>query len=58
MNFLAKLSAAAEAAGLQFLLIGGNAVMSFGSNRTTEDVDLMIDDQHVQNWSDFLETHG
>lgn len=58
MNFLAKLAAAAEVADLKFLLIGGNAVMSFGSKRTTKDVDLMIDDQQLQDWTDFLVANG
>ena len=58
MNFLAKLATEAKAAGLEFLLIGGNAVIAYGSKRTTEDVDLLISEEQLGSWREFVTRFG
>ena len=47
--------AAAPAAGLKFLLIGGHAVALSGYRRYTHDVDLMIQRDDLQRWRPLME---
>ena len=41
---LARICGALNAAGARYVLIGGFAVIAHGAGRTTQDVDLLIDD--------------
>jgi Nucleotidyl transferase of unknown function (DUF2204) len=52
------LAAAAEAEGLESLLVGGNAVNLYAYRRTTFDVDLLIREEECVRWIEFFERHG
>jgi hypothetical protein len=52
------LAAAAEAEGLESLLVGGNAVNLYGYRRTTFDVDLLIPEEQCERWIEFFGGHG
>lgn len=43
--------------GLPFLLIGGHAVFAHGHPRTTLDVDLIIPENSVSAWKNWVELH-
>jgi hypothetical protein len=49
VKILATIAARAAAAGLPFLVIGGNAVIAYGYPRMTRDLDLLVreDDRHA-----------
>lgn len=57
-SFFQKLARDADKAGLQFLIIGGNAVNAYGYNRTTLDVDLLITENALKDWRSFWESKG
>lgn len=52
------LAAAAEAQGLESLLVGGNAVNLYAYRRTTFDVDLLVRENDSQRWLTFFEQRG
>jgi hypothetical protein len=52
------LAAAAEAEGLESLLVGGNAVNLYAYRRTTFDVDLLIREEQCERWIEFFGRHG
>jgi hypothetical protein len=58
VDFFQTLSRDAKTAGLEFILVGGNAVNSYGYQRTTLDVDLLILDSAESAWRKFWETRG
>ena len=43
MSLFNRLNEAAMPAGLRFIVIGGNAVISHGYQRGTEDADILVD---------------
>lgn len=49
---------AADAAGLNFLLIGGHAVNARGYERTTVDIDFLIAGHDLRHWHDLLTQAG
>lgn len=51
---LLRIIEAAAARGLQFLLIGGNAVILLGVVRNTLDIDLLVRDSDRSRWLDLL----
>lgn len=50
MNILREIVPRAKAAGLSFLMIGGNAVIAYGFPRQTADLDLMVIDGQREVW--------
>jgi len=57
-GFFEQLHTESKAAGLDFLLVGGNAVNAYGYQRTTLDVDLLISDQSLGAWRSYWESRG
>lgn len=49
---------AAKAAGLPFLLIGGHAVNAYGYQRTTLDIDFLIENSDLEKWKLLLSDLG
>lgn len=58
MNPFDRLAAAARAAGLPCLVIGGHAVILHGLARTTFDLDLAIPRETADAWKNLLATRG
>ena len=52
MNIFEQIAEHAKAAGLNFLLIGGYAVIGHGYPRFTADVDLLIEEKQIAGWYD------
>ncbi|MEM0970306.1 MAG: hypothetical protein AAF191_09225 [Verrucomicrobiota bacterium] len=57
-DFFQNLVEEAGAAGLDFLLVGGNAINTYGYQRTTVDADLLIREEDLALWKAFWETRG
>lgn len=55
---LLRLIEAAAARGLQFLLIGGNAVIVLGYIRNTMDIDLLVEEAKRSHWLDLVRSLG
>lgn len=55
---LVQLGTQAETLKLPYLLIGGNAVISYGIIRLTRDIDFLIPETAVKEWRTFLENSG
>ena len=55
---LIRIATDAQGADLDFLLIGGHAVIHYGVPRFTRDVDFLIPDATNQSWRSFLAQHG
>ncbi|MEO7297182.1 MAG: hypothetical protein ABI042_01250 [Verrucomicrobiota bacterium] len=58
MSLLLDISQLAASRGLPFLLIGGQAVISHGFQRSTFDLDLMILQTDQEKWIDLLKQLG
>jgi Uncharacterised nucleotidyltransferase len=54
MKIVATLAEKAAAAGLPFLVIGGNAVIAYGFPRQTVDVDLLVRQTDRQAWEGLI----
>lgn len=54
MSQLTAIRNAAADHGLEFLLIGGNAVIAYGVERETADVDFMVRREQLTGWQDLL----
>lgn len=54
MTALETIAAKAAEKGLQFLVIGGHAVMAHGFSRSTFDLDLMIPASHREDWKTLI----
>jgi hypothetical protein len=57
-SVFARLVSEATAAGLPYLLIGGNAVVGHGYQRMTRDIDLLIHDRNRQQWDALIMSLG
>lgn len=55
---LVSLGTKAEALELPYLLVGGNALISYGIIRFTRDVDFLIPETATREWRAFLENAG
>ncbi len=55
---LLRIIEAAAARGLQFLLIGGNAVIVLGYIRNTLDLDLLVEEAQRSHWLDLVRSLG
>jgi hypothetical protein len=58
VKILATIVERAAAAGLPFLVIGGNAVIAYGYPRTTSDLDLLVREDQRRAWDDLLTSLG
>jgi hypothetical protein len=58
MNIFELIAQHAKAAGLDFLLIGGYAVIGHGYPRFTADVDLLIEEKQIAAWYGWLSSLG
>jgi hypothetical protein len=58
VRFFEDLAGQAKEEGLEFLLIGGNAVNAYGYQRTTLDADLLIRAADLERWQAFWEARG
>lgn len=58
MSLFQQLKEAAAQAGLQFLVIGGHAVVEHGFQRGTEDADIMISKEDRARWLAVVEALG
>jgi predicted nucleotidyltransferase len=54
MRIVATLAEKATAAGLPFLIIGGNAVIAYGYPRMTSDVDLLVREKDRRAWDELI----
>lgn len=52
------LAAKAAGQGLEFMLVGGNAVNLYAYRRTTFDIDLLVRESDAQRWRRFFENEG
>jgi hypothetical protein len=55
---LSQIARASNAAGLDYLLIGGHAVILSGVPRMTADIDLMVKRDALEGWRNLLECLG
>ena len=58
MSGLNSIRDAAVAAGLRFLLIGGNAMIAYGVQRETADLDLLVRRDDLAQWRDLFLGRG
>ncbi|NBV20878.1 MAG: hypothetical protein EBS05_02630 [Proteobacteria bacterium] len=58
MSQLAAIRDDAAVQGLEFLLIGGNAIIAYGVERETADLDLMVRREQLAKWQELLKCHG
>ena len=58
MNIFEQIVQHAKAAQLEFLLIGGHAVIAHGYPRFTADIDLLIEEKRIREWYDWLSGLG
>lgn len=58
MKIVATIAEKAALAGLEFLVIGGNAVIAYGYPRTTVDVDLLVRETDRQKWNELIVALG
>ena len=58
VSLLQTISQKAEQAGLPFLIIGGYAVMAHGFVRATDDLDLLVQSGHRDQWRELLQGLG
>ena len=58
VNIVQAIAEKAAAAGLQFLVIGGQAVIAYGYPRMTADVDLLVREADRQKWDELITTLG
>jgi predicted nucleotidyltransferase len=56
VKILATIAERAAAAGLPFLIIGGNAVIAYGYARMTRDLDLMVREQDRRMWDELMQS--
>lgn len=54
MSQLSAIHSAATAQGLESLLIGGNAIIAYGVERETADLDLMVRREQLAGWKSLL----
>mgnify|MGYP001587564891 CR=1 FL=1 len=58
MSGLNNIRDAAAQAGLRFLLIGGNAIIAYGVQRETADLDLLVCRDDLSRWRDLFLGRG
>lgn len=58
MRIVATIAEQAALKGLPFLVIGGNAVIAYGFQRQTVDVDLMVRDTDRRAWDELIVALG
>ncbi len=58
MSGLTSIRDAAVQAGLRFLLIGGNAMIAYGVQRETADLDLLVRRDDLAGWRDLFLSRG
>lgn len=54
MKIIATIAERAAAAGLPFLIIGGNAVVAHGYQRYTQDIDLLVRQHDLRAWDSLI----
>lgn len=58
MKIVATIAERAAAAGLPFLVIGGNAVIAYGYPRQTADLDLLVREPDRRAWDELIRPLG
>jgi hypothetical protein len=58
MRELVEFARESAEVGLDFLLIGGHAVIALGYERTTKDIDFLVSEQQLAAWKTFFESRG
>ena len=58
VKIVALIAEKAALAGLEFLIIGGNAVIAYGYPRMTADVDLVVREADRRKWDELITALG